>query len=58
MVLEDLRRTMGIIASNGGAELDPQFRLATPEGDYWLRTPLAADPVERVDQMRKLSLLM
>ena len=39
-------------------EIDPQFRIASPEGDWWIGMTLVADPAERAKQMRMVSRFM
>jgi hypothetical protein len=39
-------------------EIDPQFRIASPEGDYWIGMTLDANPAEREKQMRLVSRYM
>ena len=39
-------------------EIDPQFRIASPEGDWWIGMTLVADPAERTTQMRMVSRFM
>jgi hypothetical protein len=39
-------------------EIDPQFRFATPEGDYWIAVTLPADVYGRKVILRNLSLFM
>jgi hypothetical protein len=39
-------------------EIDPKFRIASPEGDYWIGMTLDADLVKRERQMRLVSRFM
>ena len=39
-------------------EIDPQFRIASPEGDWWIGMTLVVDPRERAKQMRLVSRFM
>ncbi|MGO8952054.1 MAG: hypothetical protein ACLQF2_01765 [Rhodomicrobium sp.] len=57
LVIADLERAQSLIRKVKD-EIDPQFRIATPEGDYWIAMTLSADPAERVRELRKVSLFM
>lgn len=39
-------------------EVDPQLRIATPRGDYWIALTLASDDYERKAMLRRLSTFM
>ena len=39
-------------------EIDPQFRIATSEGDYWLAVTLPREPRERMMMLRRVSAFM
>ena len=39
-------------------EIDPQFRIASPEGDWWIAITLDADRAERKHQMQLVSKFM
>lgn len=41
-----------------GAELDPQFRIATPDGDWWIGIALSPGMAERQRQLGLVSRLM
>lgn len=53
----DLRRAARLIVRVQG-EIDPQFRLSTPEGDYWIAITLPDDAHERTMMMRRVSTFM
>lgn len=57
LVLADLERAQRLILKIQDV-IDPQFRIATPKGDYWIAMTLAADEVTRLEQMQKISLFM
>jgi hypothetical protein len=38
-----------------GDEIDPQFRIASAEGDYWIALTLPEDAVERARRMNLVS---
>jgi hypothetical protein len=54
LVLADLRRAQRLI-ERVRDEIDPQFRIASPEGDYWIAMTLGDDPTERTRRMALLS---
>jgi hypothetical protein len=39
-------------------EIDPQFRIATPEGDYALAVTLPSDEYERISMLRRIGTLL
>ena len=53
----DLRRAARLIIKIQG-EIDPQFRLSTPEGDYWLGVTLPHDVHQRKMMLRRVSTFM
>jgi hypothetical protein len=57
IVLADLLRAQRLILRVQD-EIDPQFRIASPEGDWWIGMTLADDPRERERQMRLVSRFM
>jgi hypothetical protein len=54
LVLADLRRAQQLIV-RAGAEIDPQFRIASPEGDYWIALTLLDDEGERARRLALVS---
>ncbi len=57
LVIADLERAQRLIRKVND-EIDPQFRIATPEGDYWIAMTLSPDLNERQAQMRMVSRFM
>jgi hypothetical protein len=57
MVLADLLRAQRLILRIED-QIDPQFRIASPEGDWWIGMTLSADLQERHYQMRMVSRFM
>jgi hypothetical protein len=57
LVEADLRRAARLIIKVQD-EVDPQFRIATSEGDYHLAVTLARDPRERMMLLRRVSAFM
>ena len=57
LVEADLRRAARLLIKIQD-EIDPQFRIATPEGDYWIAVTLPADPYGRKVVLRNLSLFL
>lgn len=57
VVEADLRRGARLIIKVQD-EIDPQFRIATPEGDYWIAVTLPADDYGRRTVLRVLSTFM
>ena len=53
----DMRRAARLIIRLQD-EIDPQFRIATPEGDYHLAVPLPKSHVDRRPMMRRVSTFM
>jgi hypothetical protein len=57
IVLADLLRAQRLILKIQD-EIDPQFRIASPEGDWWIGMTLSGDVREREKQMRLVSRFM
>lgn len=57
VVLADLERAQRLIAKIGD-EIDPQFRIASPDGDYWIGITLSGEPQERAAQLKLVSRFM
>lgn len=57
IVLADLLRAQRLILRIGD-EIDPQFRIASPEGDWWIGMTLDRDLTERKRQMALISTFM
>ena len=57
IVLADLLRAQRLILKVQD-EIDPQFRIASPEGDWWIGMTLDDDVGEREKQMRLVSRFM
>ena len=57
LVEADLRRAARLIIKVQD-EVDPQFRIATPEGDYAIAVTLSRDPRERMMMLRRVSAFM
>ena len=53
----DLRRAARLIIKIQD-EIDPQFRISTPDGDYWLAVTLPADTGDRKQMLRRVSTFM
>jgi hypothetical protein len=53
IVLNDLKRAQKLVRALAGAGggIEPQFRIATPEGDFWIAMPLSDDRDERPHQI-------
>jgi hypothetical protein len=49
----DLRRAARILIQVQ-SKLDPQFRIATPEGDYWLAAPIPTDKQRRAAMLDRI----
>jgi len=54
LVLADLRRAQRLIARIND-EIDPQFRIASQEGDYWIAMTLSDGAASREREMRLIS---
>ena len=46
LVKGDHERAQRICRQLCGDPIEPQFRIATPDGDYWIALPLGDDPAE------------
>ena len=57
IVFADMRRAARLIVKVQD-EIDPQFRIATPEGDYWLAVTLPREAHERLAVLKRVSLFM
>lgn len=57
LVEADLRHAARLIVRVQD-EIDPQFRIATPEGDYWLAVTLPPADSERHAMMQRIGLFM
>ena len=57
IVEADLRRAARLVIKVQD-EIDPQFRFATPRGDYWIAVTLPGDDYERTAMLRRLSTFM
>ncbi len=57
LVEADLRRAARLIIKIQD-EIDPQIRIATPEGDYWIAVTLPVEPYGRKVIFRNLSLFL
>lgn len=53
IVEADLRRAARLVIKVQD-EIDPQFRVATPEGDYWLAVTLPGEAAERNAMLRRI----
>jgi len=53
LVEADLRRA-GRLVVKVQDEIDPQFRIATPKGDFWLAVTLPSDADERRAMLRRI----
>jgi hypothetical protein len=57
IVIADLLRAQRLILRIQD-QIDPQFRIASPEGDWWIGMTLSDDPDERERQFRHISNFM
>lgn len=57
LVLADLKRAQRLIALIED-DLAPQFRIASPEGDWWIGISLSADAEERKRELSLVSRFM
>jgi hypothetical protein len=53
----DLHRAQRLIARVGD-EIDPQFRIASPDGDYWIAITLSKKADDRLHQLELVSRFM
>ena len=51
LVLSDLKRAQRLITRIHPDPIDPQFRIASPDGDWWIGITLTEDPQEREKRM-------
>lgn len=54
LLLADLARAQNLVRKVHPDPIDPQFRIGTPNGDWWIALPLTEDSEERA---RRLSLV-
>ncbi|MEM7619998.1 MAG: hypothetical protein AAF228_05985 [Pseudomonadota bacterium] len=57
IVISDLERGKRLIQQVGD-EIDPQIRIATPEGDFWIAMTLSGDLEQRAYEFRLLTEFM
>ena len=57
IVEADLRRAARLVIKVQD-EIDPQFRIATPEGDYWLAVTLPGEATERKAMLLRIGTFM
>jgi hypothetical protein len=57
LILADLLRAQRLILRIQD-QIDPQFRIASPEGDWWIAMTLSSDIEERHEQMQMVSRFM
>lgn len=57
LALADLKRAQRLI-ERVGDELDPQFRIASPEGDWWIGISLSDGAAERARELSLVSRFM
>lgn len=57
LIEADLRRAQRLVVKIQD-EIDPQFRIATPEGDFWIATTLPSDNEGRAEIFGRLGLFM
>lgn len=55
LLLADFERAQRLVASVHPAPIDPQFRIATPEGDYALAITLTDNPKQRMKRLALVS---
>lgn len=55
LLLADLQRAQNLITKVHPDPIDPQFRIATPDGDYWIAITLTENPKERVKRLALVS---
>lgn len=53
----DLRRAARLVIKVQD-EIDPQFRISTPQGDYWLGVTLPSDVRERAAMLQRIAMFM
>lgn len=57
LALADLKRAQRLIERNDD-DLDPQFRIASPSGDWWLGVTLSPEPGKRLAELQLVSKFM
>ena len=55
MLQADMRRAQNLISKVHPDPIDPQFRIATPEGDYWIALTLPDNVKERAKRLALVS---
>ena len=55
IVRSDLERAEHLVCETNPEPIDPQFRIATAEGDYWIAITLTKKPKERQRRMQLVS---
>ena len=55
LLLADLQRAQTLITKVHPSPIDPQFRIATPDGDYWIAITLTENPKERTKRLALVS---
>jgi len=55
LLLADLQRAQTLITKVHPDPIDPQFRIATPDGDYWIALTLTENPKERMKRLALVS---
>lgn len=55
LLMADLRRAQSLITKVHPDPIDPQFRIATPEGDYWIAITLTENAKERARRLALVS---
>ena len=55
LLLADLQRAQNLISKVHPDPIDPQFRIATPDGDYWIAITLTENPKERAKRLALIS---
>lgn len=51
----DMRRAQNLVTKVHPDPIDPQFRIATPEGDYWIAITLTENAKERTKRLALVS---
>jgi hypothetical protein len=55
LMLADLRRAQNLVTKVHPAPIDPQFRIATLDGDYWIAITLTENAKERARRLALVS---
>jgi len=55
LLLADLQRAQNLVTKVHPDPIDPQFRIATPDGDYWIAITLTEKPKERSKRLALVS---